>query len=486
MGLQFEWQIGDGEQAETLVRIGRRRLPRWVWVALRIVLIAAVVLATGTYLTMRVMYERARRRARSQIEDTLQVEARAYAERDLDRYLAQQDRSSTRWYQLQVLCAAAESPPGRELAPTTRQELCFPPLFAEIEDLELRGDIAWVEVIDNDPIPIRRVRFYRRSDQGWKHTAPDPSFFGDPVHERHDKVIVRYHKRDQPHIAPLLERVIHTADDVSSALRYTLPQGRAQIDFAVQYADLARGNDTEPLYLQDGQVVLFSPWLYGIPVDQDWDQASLDSVTYRIAHGLATAATRPSDNQARGSLQNAIAAEYAVWYTTQDPAQTPILGRIIDRHGEEALPRVFLSLKGAHHTTLFAMRWLSVHPNEATFFETVLNIEREAIQAGLKETFLLFQDERWLAEQGAYFDQTQIENPYPLHSPIQVIDIQFDGDYAYVAISPTPVPLPGHTPQVDGDVVLFHRENWDWKHSSSLLPTPSPGLALTPVPDGYP
>ena len=236
--------------------------------------------------------------------------------------------------------------------------------------------------------------------------------------------------------------------------------------------------------MQDDRIVLLSPWLSGISIDRTWDKASLDELTYRIAHGLASIATRSSDNRASGQLQRAIAAEYAAWYTTRDPAQAPLLGRVIERNGEEVLPRMFLSIKGAHNTTLFMMRWLSVHPNEAAFFETVLNIEREAIQAGLKETFLLFQDERWLADQEAYFDRAQIENPYPSLAPVQVVDIRIDDTYASVVIRPTLAPLQGQLPQTDGDIALFRRENWDWKHSSNHLPTPSLELTVTPMPDG--
>jgi hypothetical protein len=457
-----------------------------VWPALRIVLIVIVVLAAGGYLAMRLMYERARRRALVEVKDTLEVEARAFAEGDQYLYLAQQDRAPANWYRLQVLCAAAEAPTGRGLAPIVRQDLCFPPLSAEIEDLELRGDFAWVQVIERDSTPTRRVRFYRRTDQGWKHTAPRVDFFGDLVHEKHGKIVVRYHKRDQPHIAPVIDHIIRTADDASSVLQYTLPLGRASIDFTVEYGDLMRGEATGPLYIRDDRIVLFSPWLSGIPVDRGWDQASLDALTHRIAHGLALAATQSADRQAPGLLQKAVAAEYAAWYTTQDPAQAPILGRIIDRHGEEELPRVFLSLKGAHNTTLFVIRWLSVNPKEAAFFETVLNIEREAIQAGLKDTFLLFQDERWLADQEAYFQRALVENPYPSLSPIQVVSISIDNSYTSVKMRPTPIPLQGHVPQTDGDTALFRRENWDWKHSSRLLPTPSPIRTPLPIPDEYP
>ena len=45
----------------------------------------------------------------------------------------------------------------------------------------------------------------------------------------------------------------------------------------------------------------------------------------------------------------------------------------------------------------------------AGFFETVLNIERDAILIGQKETFLLFQGEDWRSEQDRYFDQARIE-----------------------------------------------------------------------------
>lgn len=127
MGVQFEWQVGDSDRSETIVRTERRRLPRWVWLALRIVLIGVVVLAAGGFLTLRLIYERARRQALAQIRDTLQVEVRALAEGDMDLFMAQQDRASTDWYRLQALCAATgTSEPDRQAVRTTYQDLCFP------------------------------------------------------------------------------------------------------------------------------------------------------------------------------------------------------------------------------------------------------------------------------------------------------------------------------------------------------------------------
>jgi hypothetical protein len=487
MGVQFEWQVGDSGQSEMIARTERRRLPRWVWLALHTILIGIVVLAAGGYLTLRLLYERARHRALVQIRDTLQVEMRAFAEGDVALFMAQQDRPSADWYRLQALCAAAgASGPSRQAMPTKYQDLCFPPLSDEVRDLELRGDVAWVEVVEDDGSPVRQVRFYRRTDRGWLHTAPRPDFWGGLVQQRYDKIVVRYHKRDRPYIDPLLEHIVSNADNVASNLLYALPIGRAKVDFVIEYARLLRARDAETLYVQDDRIVLLSPWLSGIPIDRTWDEASLDELTYHVAHGLASTATRSSDYRELGPLQRAIAAEYAAWYTTRDPAQAPLLRRIIERNGEEALPRMFLSIKSASNTTLFMMRWLSVHPNEAAFFETVLNIEREAIEAGLKETFLLFQDERWLADQEAYFDRAQIENPYPSPAPVQVVDVSISDTYASVVIQPTLVPLQGHLPQTDGDTALFRRENWDWKHSSNHLPSLSSNLTVTPMPDESP
>ena len=192
MGVQFEWQVGDSDRSETIARTERRRLPRWVWLALRIVLIGIVVLAAGGYLTLRLIYERARRRALVQIRDTLQVEVHAFAEGDVDLFLAHQDRASTDWYRLQALCAATgASGLGRQAVPTKYQDLCFPPLSDKIEDLELRGDIAWVQVVEDDGAPVRHVRFYRRTDQGWVHTAPHVAFWKDPVDLKYGSVSVR-------------------------------------------------------------------------------------------------------------------------------------------------------------------------------------------------------------------------------------------------------------------------------------------------------
>jgi hypothetical protein len=75
--------------------------------------------------------------------------------------------------------------------------------------------------------------------------------------------------------------------------------------------------------------------------------------------------------------------------------------------------------------------------------------------------------------------------PIPL-SPVQVLEISIDDICTSVVIRPTPVPLRGLLPQADGDTALLRRENWDWKHTSVYLPTPSPDFTATPIPDVYP
>jgi hypothetical protein len=111
------------------------------------------------------------------------------------------------------------------------------------------------------------------------------------------------------------------------------------------------------------------------------------------------------------ALQRALAAEYAAWAGGALAWRAPLLGRAIEQHGTEALPRVFRSLQAGPALDVFLAEWLDVSAEKdlVAYIVALVQIETEARHAGQRETFLLLQDRAawWQDQQEAAFDRQQ-------------------------------------------------------------------------------
>ncbi|MBN1584587.1 MAG: hypothetical protein JXA89_28025 [Anaerolineae bacterium] len=487
--VEFEWLAGGEEEGEweTIAQTEKRRwlslfgrVSKRVWITLAAIVFA---LSTTSYFVVRYTFLEAQRKITFQIQNVIDLEARAFAQGDKTRFLAQQDSAAFGWYTRQVTrinpnCTEFET----RGAPYPWQPLdndplnrCAPVLPAEIVDVNLQRDVAWVEVIEGEP-PVRRMRFYRQTARGWVHTAPDETFWQAPIRVRYGSVFVRYHKRDQPYIAPLEARIGQVVGDVCAVVMHCAAINKIEIDFSTQTPATMLSDPQEALE-RDGTLVLSSPWLSGIPVDGVYGESMLDSLTYWVAYGMIAKASTSLLAQDMNQLQRSIADEYAAWYGNQDITQAPLLRRIVDRHGMEELPRMFFSLKGTRLYSLFLIQWLglSTRIGETAFFESLLNIEREAILTGRKETFLLFQDDGWIEERAHLFDELQLTQP--VLDPVRVKAVErIDGcarvildevsmarqsrSEQTVAVASVQEQDPFHNP-----IEFFCMQDWNWTHT---------------------
>jgi hypothetical protein len=131
-------------------------------------------------------------------------------------------------------------------------------LPATVEEVDPRGDVAWVQVIEGNPA-VRRVRFYRQTDLGWLHTAPDPEFWQAPVEHHHgEQLAFYYHQRDQPYIDPLVEQVGAAFYHIC-AFAGCKSDERFKILIYPEYPESDLSFD----------LALPSPWLSGIPIETD-------------------------------------------------------------------------------------------------------------------------------------------------------------------------------------------------------------------------
>jgi hypothetical protein len=230
------------------------------------------VLVTGMYFGVRHRYRQAVRQVTSDIQVEIDLERWSLDRRDVQLFLSRQDETSREWYGHQLWrywmvdtpCGLSTPGSGSFPSRTARQEDCPPAARLEVREVDLRWDIAWVEVITGRDT-VRRARFYRRTDRGWLHTAPRFEFWKEPVKLEYGNVTVRAHRRDLPHIEPLVAHIAHVTGDVRAVLG-DAADGKLVVDFVIDDPS-ARFPD-----LVEGELVLASPWLVGIPVEGPWTQ----------------------------------------------------------------------------------------------------------------------------------------------------------------------------------------------------------------------
>lgn len=465
MGLEFDWRVSNEQgEEESLAHIGRRRRrrpPRWVWIVAAIVLLS---LGFGAYAVLRRRYERAQQALIFQIQSVVDLEAEAYAQGDAQLFLEQQDQSVADWYQRQlarVSRGCLRSPSARYRRSATRGS-CEPVLPATVQDVQLRGSVAWVEVAEGDP-PVRRVRFYRQTDLGWKQTAPQASFWGTAIEERYgEDLVFRYRRRDRPYVQPAVERIVNVYDRTCAALSCP-SEGPIEVRFVENVSRL------QPPQLQNGVLVVPSPWLAGIPVDGSDEAPYWVGYAYLVAYELTSSHLQAAAGRSLTAFETAMAGEYAAWQSAGTEGHAPIVDRLVARQGVEALPAILASLQDVGSLNLLMVQWLGLSASDdpAAYFETLINIEQEALATGRRETFLLLQDDAapgWRSAQEALFDATQITGASIEPANVQAVDVS--GNVARVTLE-RPTALADANPRAPRDQTLFfRREGGEWKHTS--------------------
>lgn len=490
MRVLFDWQAGDGKgQWETIAKIERRttpKIPRWTWGAL---LALAVTLALGGAIGLRRRHDATLDRIAFHIQSVIDLETQALAQHDIDLFLAQQDSMAPGW----VAWQAKHLPRDLRRLNSTLSDGCTDALPqvsrtgcpingpAEVQGVELRGDTAWVEVIASQT-PVRQARFYRKTDLGWVHTAPRVEFWGEPVQAQYGEVLVQCHERDLPQVEPTVEQVRSVLNDLCVTL--DCPSDRTL------KVDLAVGVRADELYaFAQDTLTLPSPWLTGTPIEGKWDKEHLDELTYWVAYAVISDFLRPADEGDLNPLQQALAAEYAAWYSYQDNTVAPLLRRVIERNGAEVLPDLLWALREQVSLSWLLGEWLALSPSDdkVGYFGTLLNLEREAILAERKDTLLLLQDSdpTWMGIQAKDYDRIQSGELCFCAAPAQIQRLEMDGDHAVVWLKEwVSIEHEGESPRSIPRVAFFRREAGNWKRTWRYPSSAQLTQVLPPSADG--
>ncbi len=210
--IRFEWNV-ESQQMERFdsedVEAKRRRRRNMILLAALIGLLLASIALSLLFVRQRI--HEVETQFAQLLQDTVKAEVAALRIGDLNSFLNAQDSDDADWI--------------------NRQRLMFQ-RYSELKSsgaIQLTGSILAVEIAgeraralvqeDINELPYARLWFYRRSGEGWRHSAPDFSFWGEPGSIESPDVLVNYRGADQ-----------ELARQVSAALQDWIAKGCGILD----------------------------------------------------------------------------------------------------------------------------------------------------------------------------------------------------------------------------------------------------------------
>ena len=266
------------------------------------------------------------------LQDTVKAEVAAIRIGDLPTFLQIQHSEDQAWLQRQN----AHYQQYSDMKSSGRIALT-----GDILDVFIDDERARVVVQENiDGLPYSRLWFYRRSKQGWQHTAPDLTLWGEQRQLNADGVRVNYRDVDERLAAQLAE-----------AVAGWLRQGCGLLDCG-DLPDLTVHIVTdaeEPVAWMDEralQLRLRSPYLGSVRADLPFDGALRLGVGQLLAARLAQAhsddlqASYPSDSY---FLRNALTS-WLVEYMTRIKVDSHLIRSLAENYGVDKVPLLLSAL----------------------------------------------------------------------------------------------------------------------------------------------
>ena len=383
--IRFEWNVEsqqveqfDGEDAQAK---RRRRRNLLLLAALVFSLLAVIVL--GLALVRQRVHD-VETQYRQLLQDTVKAEVATLRIGDLYSFLNTQDPDDADW-----------------LAEQRRMFHRYSALKAD-GAIELTGSILALEidrararvlVQENiNGLPYTRLWFYQRNGAGWRHIAPDFSFWGEASTLESQMVVVNYRAAD-----------LQFARQVSAALTAWIKVGCDLLDcgnLPALRVDIEPNAETHAMWIDERamRLRLRSPYVDIARADTPFDGQRQLLVSSLLAERLVNAhsnnvmAQYPHDAY---FLQRASIAWLSEKFTRLDSGAL-LMRSIAEKHGDEAIARALAQLTATSDMSILEVA-LGQPLEDAEldwrdFIEWRLTLEDELISAGRQNEWLKLYD----------------------------------------------------------------------------------------------
>jgi hypothetical protein len=212
MGIRLDWEVESEQRdihkaTEDPAAVMARRLAR---VRLLFIVLVVVVFLAGITTLLSLRLSENDSRVESFLRDTVEAEVASLRIGDKNSFMAAQRSATDDWLQQQ----SAYFDLYQQLK--SGRDVTLPGTVRNLTIDHLRARVSVEEIIDG--IPYQQLWFYWRYEDGWRHVAPDYTFWGDMLEYQGRDVSVLHREVDEQLARDLgvnVERWIRTTCDAA-------------------------------------------------------------------------------------------------------------------------------------------------------------------------------------------------------------------------------------------------------------------------------
>ena len=453
--IRFQWNV----ESQQIERSGgedpeeKRRRRRSIFILLGLILMLLLAIALVLALVRHRIHQ-VERQFEQLLQDTVKAEVAALRIGDLNSFLKVQSADDAGWVNRQRAMFQHYS----DLKSDGAIELPGSILAADVD-----GERARVLVQENiNDLPYARLWFYRRSDDGWQHTAPDYSFWGAQTEIASANSVISYRAADRDFALQL-----------SEALEDWLRRGCAILECGnlptltvTIVADVA----SETAWIDERQMRLQirSPYIDVTRADTPFDGWLQLQVSTVLAERLVDAHTSylaPTEPYDAVFLRQTAIAWLSEVFTRLDSGAT-LMRSLADKYGADKVARLLAQMTAASDISI--LQDVINQPFESAdlvwsdFVEWRLALEQSLIRDGRENQWLALYD---TSVQRARLAAYERFNAGAKEQSYRVIDL-------LLWSKPDGKPQLRVTAQVSGnggvvdEIVLFNLVGGVWKRAS--------------------
>lgn len=366
MAQNFDWYSEeDGRwQAEPPSPPPKPALPRWPF----LLAVVAILLIASAFLIYRQAAERAQEIEVAARADVLAAhafmrDAAAAADRDLFRVglsgrLPEWAETQTSLMRLGRLWE--REPLGLTLLPDETDTEPGITLYPDFSGAEVTYLLTYQ--LDDGETALQHTAVYRRGDGRWLYAPPDDEFWGSQLTNRGTHLTLIYRQRD----AEMLRRLAFDLDRIVQRLCTNSPGLQcaanldAQVHFSTEPDTLLRMFDLRGVVQSGRQIILPTPTLIGLPVDETGYQTLLRGYATYLA--LALTADLTNYECCRGGLLFRALVDWQLYQAGLDtwPMAPELYSQLLQAGVERSTPSMGwqsddLRGRGSNWTAVYAL-----------------------------------------------------------------------------------------------------------------------------------